>query len=232
MKRLAFYITVIFLISSCARLSVIEEREPHVLQTVVPPERSQPDLHVLNYKNRESGANIAPWLRRYLEEGIIGVESMSAYQGQYIFIAKTSSRNMMVINQWMENYSYERDFSRLVAERIQSRMNRNLPDLSPEVYYGTHYARTVRAAYEARFSGNRRLDDSWVLAIAKGQTETTPLQEQRYWGFILISIPRTVLETQISELLSGLLSSATNRSATRSQNAAFAQLRENFFEQF
>ena len=211
---------------SCVDLDPVDDIRDFGMYTAVPPVRNMPQLQIVNHKNRNIRAVLAPWLRSYLDNGIAGVESLPAYKDYYIFVAKTSSRRQPVINQWMDNYNPDREASRLVAERIQSRFNRELPDISPEVFYGPHYERAIRAAYQTAFRGAQRLDDSWVFGAPAGQ-------EPIYWGFILIGIPHNTLETQILDFFSGISGSGgISRTATREQNQAFAHVRDNFFEHF
>jgi len=195
-----------------------------------------PALRILDYKNRDEGAPLASWLRSYLQNGIAGVESLASYGGSYLFVARIYSANRLVINQWIGNFSPERDFSRLVAERIRIRLERGL-SIDPNDLYGRAYESLVKEAYRTSFWGGQRIDDSWVrgLQIRQDQDETLEIEgageadPPRFWGFVLVSIPKDTLEIQISTLLQA----ARGGSGTsREQNAAFEQVKEHFFEQF
>jgi len=230
-------ISVLFCVFSCSRPERVKNAPVREIQYDLPPQNEPPVLRILNYKNKGEGAALASWLRSYLGNGISGPESLISYRGFYLFIASTRSVNLSVINQWIRNYSYERDFSRLAAKRIQDRLNMGLPGRPPDMVYGPNYAKAVKAAYDNVFWGSLRLDDTWVLGVKeekKDDEETAESERPMYWAFVLVSIPRETLEIQVVELLSKITNSATGggRRATKEQNAAFDRVKENFFEKF
>ena len=228
--RLGLFVIFIPLCISCPGSGRARGTVPPEIQLDLPPGREPPALQIIRYKNQENGSALAPWLRSFLESGIAGPESLVSYQGSYLFIASARNQRQPVITQWIENYSPDREFSRLAAERIQDRLGKDLPGKPPDIVYGSNYERAIKAAYGTTFWGSRRIDDSWVLGVSAVQNGDEPNQPV-YWGFILISIPRDTLEIQISDLLSKISGSGRGRTA-REQNAAFDQVREHFFEQF
>jgi hypothetical protein len=224
----------LFFVFSCSNREQIRETPDSAIQYDLPPKQEIPVLRVLNYKNRDEGASMALWLRRYLENGIAGVENLDIYRGSYLFIASIRSARLPVIDQWTQNYVSDRDFSRLVAERIQKRLEQDLPGRPPDKVYGPNYFNTVKAAYQNTFWGARQLDQTWTLAIRIVEGEDAEPAPPQYWGFILVSIPRETLEIQINELLSKIPVPTVKGewTATKEQNAAFGYVRERFFEQF
>jgi hypothetical protein len=218
--------TVVLLLFSCSVIELANNDAPETrIPSSLPPPRTSPDLRIQDYKNREAGAVLAPWLRSYLNNGIAAAESINAYRNSYLFIAQIRSTNVQVVNQWIRNFSPDRDFSRLAADRIRARLERDL-SLSPDEYYGPYYEKTVKAAYQTSFWGARRQDDCWVLGTELHIAGGTPV----YWGFILLSIPRDTLEIQINELLKGIEDSG--KKAVKDQDSAFEDMRDHFFEQF
>jgi len=233
MKLCLGVVTVLLFIFSCTAFDNIDDGIPENIRFTLPPQRETPVLQILDYQNRNFGDAIAPWLGSYLQNGISGPESMNIYQGNYLFIASMRSSRLPVISQWIDNYSYERSFSRLVAGRIQNRLNIEISDIPPEMTFGSNYARVVKAAYEATFWGSSQLGETWILGLAAGQNETMEAEDisiPMYWGFILLAVPKETLEIQIVELISR--ASSGSRGMTREQNMAFAQVRESFFEHF
>jgi hypothetical protein len=202
---------------------VVQEQGP-----VLPPQRTAPALQIRGYKNRENGAALAPWLRAYLEGGIGAAESLEPYRNSYLFVAAIRSPDLAVITQWVRNFSPDQDFSRLAAERIRTRLERDLT-VSPAHFYGANYTRILRAIYRTVFWGARKENDSWIFG--------TPVDAENggdpplYWGFILVSIPRDSLEIQVHKLL-GDLRNSTEGAATKTQNDAFDTVRTHFFEGF
>jgi hypothetical protein len=194
--------------------------------SVLPPPRTVPALQIRDYKNRENGAALAPWFRAYLEGGIGAAESLEPYRNSYLFVAVIRSPDLAVITQWVRNFSPEQDFSRLAAERIRTRLERDL-SVSPANFYGANYTGILRAIYRTVFWGARKENDSWIFGSPPGAEGEPPL----YWGFILVSIPRDTLEIQVHKLL-GDLKNSNEKTATKSQNEAFDAVRGRFFEGF
>jgi hypothetical protein len=199
----------------------------HTIPPSMPPEEAVPPERILDYKNRENGASLAPWLRSYLSGGIPGAEALEAYQGSYLFVSITRSSDRAVISQWVKNFSPDQDFSRLAAVRIRARLDRELSARGPNEYYGPGYDLAVRAAYRRVFWGARKENDSWVLGSSAGEGSAGTAE---YWGFILVSVPKDSLEIQIHELLGEIKISKTG--ASREQQAVFDNVREYFFERF
>jgi len=221
---------------SCAGSKELRAAPPR--ETPFSPVSSEtiPALRILDYKNREEGAPLASWLRAYLQDGIAGVESLAPYSDSYIFVARIYSANRLVINQWLASFSPERDFSRLVAERIRIRLERGL-SIDPIDVYGRAYEGFVKEAYRTSFWGGQRNDDFWVRGLQINRNGAETLENEgfgeaeapRFWGFIMVSIPKDTLEIQISTLLQAARGGS---GASREQNAAFDHVKEHFFEQF
>ena len=234
LRTISMGIFFVFFVFSCSNRGLIRETMDPDIQLDLPPKQEMPVLRVLNYQNNSEGRALAPWLRNYLENGIAESESLTAYQGSYLFIASIRSTKLPVINQWVENYIPARDFSRLAARRIQKRLERDMTTRPPGMVYGPNYESALKAAYNNSFWGAVRIDDSWVQAITLVEDEDAEQEVLYYWGFVLIGIPRETLEIQVNELLSKINNSSTRggRSATREQNAAFDNLKEHFFVGF
>lgn len=223
--RFLLYFILVFAVFSCFNPKPLRDElaQEHRLPPSLPLQRSMPDLRIRDYKNREAGAAMASWLRSYLNNDMAAVESQSAYNGTYLFVASVRNANAQVVTQWIGNFSADRDFSRLAAERIRSRLEQNLT-ISPDDFYGSNYEKAVKAAYTTPFWGAQRRDDSWIWAAES--ENGSPL----YWGFILVSIPKDTLEIQVNAILKGIEDSG--KKAAGNQNSAFEDVREHFFEQF
>jgi len=228
---LVFILCGIFL--SCSGSKQVTAASPRGAPFSSVSSETIPALQILDYKNRDTGAQMALWFRSYLQDGIAGVEALAPYRNSYIFIPRIYSANQMVINQWLGSFSAERDFSRLVAERIRVSLERGL-SIDPNEVYGPGYESLVKEAYRTSFWGGQRNDDFWVLGLQFNWNEEPLFENEsvdgsegpRYWGFVLVSIPKDTLEIQVSALLE------TARGDSREQNAALDQVKEHFFEQF
>ncbi|MDR0447689.1 MAG: hypothetical protein LBH07_03385, partial [Treponema sp.] len=159
LRSALFFISVIFVffvlfgISSCTGPERLKETYSTESEKVLPPKKELPVIQILDYKNRNEGAAPSLWLRSYLENGITGPESFTVYRGNYLFIAYTRSNIRPVINQWMGNYSIDRDFSRLVADRIRRRLEQDISGKSPDMVYGPNYERAIKTTLENTFWG-------------------------------------------------------------------------------
>ena len=224
----------LFLVISCANRDAMWDTYTSDIQLDLPPKQEIPVLQVLGHKNRGEGVNMPLWLSGYLENGIAEAESLADYQGSYLFIASIHSTRLPVVNQWLDNYRIERDFTRLAAARIKQRFEYGLTDRPPDKVFGPNYEKAIKAAYGFSYWGAMRLDDSWVLAVPADQDEDAIPEEPQYWGFILVSIPRETLAIQMIELLSKISNSKTRggRAATKEQNAAFEHVKERFLDHF
>lgn len=232
-RAIPIVILLVFFAFSCTNKRAARYIEYPDTLLQLPPKREIPVLRILDYKNHSQGVVQPLWLREYLDNGIAGCESLAAYSGSYLFIASIHSTRLPVVLQWAENYYPDRDFSRLAAERIQKRLERDLTDRIPDKVYGPNYEKAIKAVHYNAFWGAMRLDDSWVEAVSVPDGDEKP-KEPHYWGFILVSIPRETLEIQVNELLSKISNSKTSggRSATKDQNAAFEYVKGNFFDLF
>ncbi|MDR0598485.1 MAG: hypothetical protein LBG84_00170 [Treponema sp.] len=203
---------------------------PPEIAEPLPPQKTIPRPRIRNYKNREYGAALAPWIRTYLDRGIEGLEALGAYQGSYLFVAQVHNANRAVINQWIRNFHAEQDFSRLAAERIRARLERDALErdkgVKPDAFYGPLYEQTIKAAYRTVFWGARKEDDTWIFG---GEGESA-----EYWGFILLSVSREELELQVNRVLNGVKNAVPDkdRQAGREQAAAFNTVTGRFFERF
>jgi hypothetical protein len=225
---------IFFFLFSCSNKEQVRGIPESDILNTLPPKQEIPILRILDYKNKIEGAVVSLWLRKYLENGIAEVEILDVYRGSYLFISSIRSVRLPVINQWMLNYKPEKNFSRLVAERIQKRLEKDLPGRPPDKVYGPNYSKAVKSAYQNVFWGSMQLDDIWAFAIRTIQDEDAGPERPYYWGFILVGIPREMLEIQVNELLSKVPGSAGKEgwAATKEQNAAFDHVRGHFFEQF
>ncbi|MDR2471586.1 MAG: hypothetical protein LBD09_05700, partial [Treponema sp.] len=232
-----FHVAAVFFF--CAAAGVFfscagtEEARPPSLSVPAPPPRSLPPLTVLDYQNREAGP-LEPWLRSYLSGGIAACESLEAYRGSYLFVARVYSLDREVVTQWLEHFSPEQDFARLAAERIRLRMDRmdRDPAVSSGEKYGPYFEQTLRAAYGFSWRGSRRAGGGWVRGTVSGEDREWGRfpPEPLYWGFVLMAIPRDTLEVQISGLLAGVEQSLAGKREGREYRGAFENLKERFFE--
>jgi hypothetical protein len=175
---------------------------------------------ILDYKGRDAGAALPPWVGAYLDSGIRGVEALGGYEDWYAFVAGQEGTNTGLLELWLRSFSIDQDFSRLAAARIRRRFIGHLTR-SGDDEYGGNYEAAVKAAYSRPFLGGWKETDSWVLV-----EDSAGNREYRY--LILVFVSRPLLENQINEMLSGV----RGEGASRDQNTAFNRVKDAFFEGF
>ena len=231
---------VLFLlcIFSCTNSGRVRDSNALNVEFDLPPKQDMPVFRILNYKNMDMGAGMTPWLRQYMENGVAGLELMDMYRGSYLFISYIKASKKSVIDHWMEKYEPERDFPRLVVQRMQNRLDQDSINKPPDMIYGPNYEKVIKTAYYNTFWGAKRLDGAWVFGLpvmeSEEENEDAEPEEPGFWGFILLGIPRETLEIQVTELLSRINNAKTKggKAATKEQNAAFDYVKGHFFERF
>ncbi|MDR1929959.1 MAG: hypothetical protein LBQ44_04935 [Treponema sp.] len=217
-----FLLGIFLFCSGCAEVRAKKEIPP-VLERIAGPGYSNflSSVDILDYKDKASGAALAPWVRAYLDYGNQGVEALEDYRDYYAFVADQWGENTVLLEYWLRNFAVPQDFSRLVAVRIRRRFIKDLLR-DPGDEYGGSYEAAVKAAYAVSFWGGRRNDNSWVLM----DRYEGGLKEYHY--FVLVLISREELQGQITEILNEIKTEGN----TRYQNQAFDRIRETFFEDF
>jgi hypothetical protein len=173
----------------------------------------------------QGGAEDVPhWLEAWFAGGESAVEALEDYRDVYAFVAETRGRSLRAVEYWLRNLDAGRLFPRAASARFRFRFTRGLPDGVDQIY-GDYYQAAVKAAYATRFSGVRKAGDFWIR-----EQNTSGTGEYRC--FSLLVVPRELYRQEVTELLESLAGDPRTVRATITQNAAFARLREIFFEGF
>jgi hypothetical protein len=167
------------------------------------------------------------WAIRYLEAGVEGVETLPEYGDSYVFIDRQAGSSLEALRLWAAGFSVERDFSRLVASRIQKRFVAG-SDGNPAEEYGRYFETVVKSASGIVFQGAVREGGFWVKKRIFEEDGVSPAEDV-YEYLIMASAGREALRQQIDMLL---ITARPDKPATRDQSAASMRLRLNFFEGF
>ncbi|GHV77078.1 hypothetical protein AGMMS49942_18990 [Spirochaetia bacterium] len=167
------------------------------------------------------------WVIRYVNTSTGGIEGLREYAGNYVFIGKQQGNNPDSLKLWADSFSLDRDFPRLVSARIQARFSR-FAGGNPGEEFGRYFERVVKNATDTAFSGAIQESSFWIKKRMLEDDELSP-PEEIYEYYILIRIPKEVLEKQINLLL---ITTRTDLPPTRDQSAAAMRLRLSFYEGF
>jgi len=179
---------------------------------------------IIDFKN--TGTN-AEWLYAFLEGGIEAVELKDQYNDKYVFISVNKDENFPILEKWAENYSEIRDFPMLAAARIEKKMILS-SSLYPDDEYGLFFERLVKNAFTSLYPGTVKEDISWIKLKSDNENSNNNLNEI-YMFFVLITIDKQVLQNQITNMITHVLTSV---SPTSAQRASINRLRQTFFEGF
>jgi hypothetical protein len=180
-----------------------------------------------DHQARATGGVIPEWVNRYLQGGIPMLEALAGYEERYLFVAHDQGTNLKALGQWAAGFRLDKDFSRLAAARIQTRMTQAAQG-DPDGEYGRYFEAVIRSSSDAVYLGTFRENDFWVFKqyVRESGGETSP---GMYEWYILISIDKVLLQHQISAILDQV---TVDLPPTREQAAAIARLKENFYEEF
>ncbi|MDR2394772.1 MAG: hypothetical protein LBD93_11565 [Treponema sp.] len=181
---------------------------------------------IIDYKTKAGGEDIPEWVNQYESAGIPGIEGLPQYDAAYVFISEIEGPNFQALQQWASGFIISKDFSRMVASRIQSRMAKTVTSY-PEGEYGRFFEALIKAASNAVYTGGFRVDDFWVLKQYFQEDGVSPDREV-YNFLILVSINQTTLQLQIKEILNTLGSIPL----TKAQALSVSRLKESFFDLF
>ncbi|MHB9291502.1 hypothetical protein Holit_00579 [Hollandina sp. SP2] len=197
------------------------------VQWTPPPQTEVIQLYeIMDYKTKALGEEIPEWVNRYESEGIPGLERLLQYDDTYIFVSELEGTNFNALRQWTSGFALAQDFSRLVASRIQACLTKTAASY-PDGEYGRFFEALIRAASNAVYSGAVQEGDFWVLKQYFQEDGVSP--DRKVYNFlILVSIHKTILQPQISEILHNLGPIPLTKPQTLSVN----RLKERFFDFF
>jgi len=219
-------------------------------QIIIPPEVSQITQGPLPYaitdhKNKTGGGGIPEWVNLALASGERGVETLDAFTGRFVFVARNQANNFGALNLWKDGFSAELDFPRLAAARIEARFSYAVPN--PDVSYGAFFETMIRAASDFPWTGAIRVDDFWTLRkfqsdeepggdagedfISEGNAASDSNgQETENWEMlILVTIERTLFASQFDQIFQNVNPSPP---PSRDQRTTINRVKDRFFEGF
>jgi hypothetical protein len=223
--------------SGCASGSRKVATRTPVQTTVKPFEQIQ----IQDYQTRAEGENIPEWVNRYLSEGVRGVEEIPEFRNKYVFVSLSEGSNFKALSQWEEAFSPTQDFARLVASRIEARLNAvTQVTFPPDDTLGRFFETLIKKASDAQYLGAVKETGFWFQQFfsvngenPEGDSLEVPedgaeVKREVYDFLILTSIDKNRLESQIDEIFNA----AKAIVSPKRDLSALNRIRENFFEGF
>ena len=176
---------------------------------------------ILEYQGRAGG--VPPWLEAWFSGGSGAVEALEDYAEVYAFVAEMRGKSARAVEYWLGNLDAGRLFPRAASARFRFRFARDLTDGVDQVY-GDYYEAAVKAAHAVRFSGVEQAGAFWIR-----ERQSSAAGAGEYHCFVLLLVPRERYRQEVTGLLESL---GGETHAANAQSAAFARLREHFFDGF
>jgi hypothetical protein len=223
--RTLFILAGMAVFSACAgepaKIIIQPETGP---ETAAPPLPPQEERAILDYQDAGAGRKIPEWLTCFLDQGIRGVEGLENYRDSYVFVAENGGANFTALGHWAAGFTPAQDFPRLAAVRVEERMLRTAV-LYPDDEYGEFFEALVKKASDAVYIGAVKEESFWIKQ--RYSPDNAPGRE-RYVFFVLVTVKKSELQTQLRALLAEIHPAAPSRE----QAASINRLKETFFEDF
>ncbi len=154
---------------------------------------------VLEHKGSSLGLNELPiWVETYILKGITGLEKLSEYEGDYCFVAETTSSNLNAAQMWVDNFSVPQTIARNVSTRVEGVFTGAASGGADE--YGTYFESIVNTMTNTEFSGAKKENDWWLLT-RRYDVDSKDTYEDSYRAFVLYTIPKELLDQQIVSVI-------------------------------
>ncbi|MDR2784203.1 MAG: hypothetical protein LBB48_10295 [Treponema sp.] len=220
-RRLFFCVFAHLCLFSCAT-----PEKPTAQLHWSPPPAPPPPIQTVSVVSQKS--NVFPgWVQAYLTGGLRGVERLSAYRTAYVFIKEIKGNNDTAITQWALHFSVERELPRMVAARVQNRLERNVKTY-PDYEYGVFFENAIKVFSNARYERAVKLDDFWferLISVENG----VEVNRREFLFLIMVAIEKNTLVDQINAIFPTI---PLVPEPTRAQLNAISHVKSAFFTGF
>ncbi len=154
---------------------------------------------VLEHKGSALGLNELPiWVETYILKGITGLEKLDDYEGDYCFVAETSSSNLNSAQMWVDNFSAPQTIARNVSTRVEGLFTGATSGSTDE--YAAYFESVVNTIINTEFSGAKKENDWWLLT-RRHDVDSQGTYEDVYRAFVLYTIPKDLLDQQVLSVI-------------------------------
>ncbi|MDR2447260.1 MAG: hypothetical protein LBD58_08245 [Treponema sp.] len=195
-RTLFFCVCAYFCLFSCAT-----PEKPLAQLNWSPAPAPAPPIQTTSVESQKSDA-FPEWAQAYFAGGLRGVERLYAFRNAYVFIKENKGSNEAALTQWALHFSVEREFSRMVAKRVQNRLERNVKTY-PDYEYGAFFENAVKAFSDAHYERAVKLDDFWferLISIEDG----VEVNRREFLFLIIVVIEKKTLVNQINAIFSSV----------------------------
>jgi hypothetical protein len=193
---------------------------------------------IIETKTGPGNTGIPEWVRQYYNNRYQGLESLTPFRGKYMFAGENRGDSITSLDQWVNGFTAEHDFPRLVAARVERRLVSSA-SLYPDDEYGQFFESLIKAVADGEFPGAVRDQAFWIKRNVivpnedfdpdEDDPEMAEFGFERYEYLVLIGINKDILEKQLRDIMSGI---RTTVPPTREQAAKIAGIQQTFFEGF
>ena len=201
---------------------------------------------IIDHENRSSGTAMPEWVSLWLSSGLRGIETLSYYEGRFVFVHRSEGNNFNALTLWKDSFSPVFDFPRLAAARIEARFSVPVPDQE----YGAFFENLIRTASDAIWTGAAIEDDFWIhrkfildedepesstgaANQTQSETDQAPADfsrvEENWEYFILVSMNKALFASQLDAIFRNVNPSPR---PTMEQTSAANRVKDRFFEGF
>ena len=136
------------------------------------------------------------------------------------------STSFNALRSWASAWNPARDFSLLVAGRVQKRLERGISTY-PDREYGSFFEAAVKHSADYTFLGAEKRGEFWLLRSYPPENGGEARLEYEY--YIILVINRAVLKKQLDAILKTVSSQSD---ATKDQNSAVNGVISKFYDNF
>jgi hypothetical protein len=175
---------------------------------------------ITGWQGKSQGERLPAWLDMYIAGGIPSLESLPEFSDRYVFVAHADSGSLDALRYWLSSFDTTLDFPHLVFERIYARARSTL-HLLPADEYGSWYETMLKAAASHTWTGAEADPACPSCWVERDKTDAEGASARQYTGYILLTVPRTVLDPQLTEFLNSI---KLTEGLTRAQRQNIANL--------
>ena len=210
MRKYLFWIPALLLVlAGCASSPDMATQAPEVVA---------PTYKIVDHKNMVFGTNAPEWCLKEAFE----LEQEKDYKGKYVFKFDQSGKDLEGVKLWANGFNAQSQIAKLVNTRVQDKFVGAAA--GDKDMLETYMEEVVKILAEARFSGYRQEGDFWAL-LQYYDTKGKP-DRQEYHYYILYTIDKELLDTQIQKYVDGV--DQSDKPKTEEEKTARERVKEAF----
>jgi hypothetical protein len=156
---------------------------------------SENSVVTLEHKGTGLGVTKLPaWLSEYFERGVPGVEALADYQGKYCIVGDERGPELEEVLVRANSFNTQQQIGAQISTSIASVFKANESKV-PDEASSRKYSNALNTLVNASYTGARKEGDWW---LKQRISESGAVDEIRFTAYVLYSIDRKMLDTQIA----------------------------------